>query len=95
MNTTEPFHPAEQCLQQVLQRTEDYVRREPVTAMVAAIGAGLLLKLLPARAVARPLASLAMAILPSALLGLGVMKALELCSQHCHDTLPPGHVDSP
>lgn len=81
MNDREPPHPAEFCLQRSLERTEAYVRREPAKAMAAAMGAGLLLKLLPARAMVRPLATLAVTLVPPALLGLGLVKAFELCCQ--------------
>ncbi len=81
MNDRDPPHPAELCLQRALERTEAYVRREPTKAVAAAMGAGLLLKLLPTRAMVRPLTTLAMTLLPPALLGLGLLKAFELCCQ--------------
>jgi hypothetical protein len=81
MKDREPSHPAELCLQRTLERTQDYVRREPAKAIAAALGAGLLLKLLPARAMVRPLATLAVTLVPPALLGLGLLKAFELCCQ--------------
>jgi hypothetical protein len=61
--------------------TEAYVRREPAKAVAVAMGAGLLLKLLPTRAMVRPLTTLAVTLLPPALLGLGLLKAFELCCQ--------------
>ncbi len=81
MNDREPPHPAELCLRRTLERTEDYVRREPTKAVAAAMGAGLLLKLLPTRTMVRPITTLAVALLPPALLGLGLIKAFELCFQ--------------
>ncbi len=87
MNAPETPHPAELCLQRTLERTEDYVRREPTKAVAAAMGAGLLLKLLPTRSMVRPLTTLAVALLPPALLGLGLIKAFELCTQP--DTVKP------
>lgn len=60
---------------------EAYVRREPARAVATALGAGLLLKLLPARALARPLGAAATTLLPPTLVGLGIIKALELCLQ--------------
>ena len=96
MNDPDPTHPAELCLQQVFDKTEEYVRREPAKAVAAAFGAGLLLKLLPTRAVARPIATLAVSLLPPALLGLGLLKAFELCCQtsHCKSGDTPA-IDSP
>ena len=79
MNDRDTPHPAELCLQRTLERTEDYVRREPTKAVAAAMGAGLLLKLLPTRSMVRPITTLAVALLPPALLGLGLIKAFELC----------------
>jgi hypothetical protein len=81
MNDRDTPHPAELCLQRTLERTEDYVRREPTKAVAAAMGAGLLLKLLPTRSMVRPITTLAVALLPPALLGLGLIKAFELCMQ--------------
>jgi len=80
-------HPVELCLQRTLERTEDYVRREPTKAVAAAMGAGLLLKLLPTRSMVRPITTLAVVLLPPALLGLGLIKAFELCFQP--DTVKP------
>lgn len=71
-------HPAEVCLKRTLAQVEDYARREPAKAVAAALGTGLLLQLLPARALSRPLAAAFTALLPPTLLGLGVLKALEL-----------------
>lgn len=101
MNAKEPPHAAELCLQDLLGRAETYVRREPVKAVVAAIGAGLLLKLLPPRLVARPITALAVTLLPPALLGFGILKAFELCceSAHCkaapQSSPDPDYVESP
>ena len=88
MNATEPPHAAEICLQELLGKAETYVRREPMKAVVAAIGAGLLLKLLPPRAVARPITALAVTLLPPALLGFGILKAFELCCESAHCKAP-------
>lgn len=81
MNDREPPHPAELCLQRTLARTEAFVRREPAKAVAVAMGTGLLLKLLPTCAMIRPITTLAVALLPPALLGLGLLKAFELCCQ--------------
>lgn len=95
MNTLVVPHPAEQCLQRAFQQTEDYVRREPVSAVIMAFGAGLLLKVLPARIIARPLSTLAVKVLPTMLLGLGVLKAFEVCSQQCHLAVTSEEAESP
>ena len=96
MNDSPQPHPAEQCLQRGLARAENYMRREPAKAVAAAFGTGLLLTLLPTRAVARPIAAVVVKLLPPTLLGLGLLKAFELCCRNsrCHrkETAP---VDSP
>lgn len=83
---TEPASPhvAELCCNRLLAQTEDYIRREPVKAAAIAFGVGLLLNFVPARAVVRPVAGVTASLLPPALLGLGLIKAFELCSEHCH-----------
>ena len=92
MKTNESPDTVEACIQRCLHQTEDYVRREPLVAMTAAFGAGVLCKLLPART----LATLAVKLMPSVLLGVGVLKVMELCSQHCQPPADrPLHLDSP
>jgi hypothetical protein len=101
MNATGSPHAAELCLQELLGKAETYVRREPMKAVVAALGAGLLIKLLPPRAVVRPITALAVTLLPPALLGFGILKAFELCydSAHCKAAPPsspdPDYTESP
>ena len=91
MNASEPVHPAELCLQEIVEKTEAYVRREPAMAVAMAFGAGLLLKILPTRAVSRPVAAITVKLLPPTLLGLGLLKAFELCCQKntCQSSEPP------
>lgn len=81
MNDPNIPHPVEDCLQRAFVRMEDYVRREPAKAVAMAAGAGLLLKIVPAHVMARTLAGTASSLLPPALLGLGLVKLLELCEQ--------------
>lgn len=81
MNDLDTPHAAELCLRRTLDRAEAYVRHEPFKAVAAAMGAGFLLKLLPTRTMVRPLTTLAVTLLPPALLGLGLLKAFELCCQ--------------
>ena len=89
MNDPDPPHPAELCLQRTLAQAEAYVRREPAKAVAAALGTGLLINLLPTRAMVRPLTTLAVAFLPPALLGLGLLKAFELCYQQTKNQTAP------
>ena len=81
MNHRPPPHPAEASLHQALQRVEDYVRREPSKSVVAALGAGLLLNLLPPRLIAGVTANVTTRLLPPILLGLGSLKAFEICCE--------------
>ncbi len=73
-----PLNPIQASMQQLMEKTEDFVRREPVKAVAAAFGAGVLLKVLPPRAIARPLVAITAKLLPPAMIGLGLIKMLEL-----------------
>lgn len=81
MNDSSPPHAAELSLQQTLKRVEDYVREQPAKAVAAALGVGLVLNLAPPRMLARITSTLASRLLPPALLGLGVLKAFEICCE--------------
>jgi len=81
MNSQSPPHAAELALHQTLKRVEEFVRREPAKAAVAAFGAGVILQLLPPRMIAGVTAAIATRVLPPALLGLGVLKAFEICCE--------------
>lgn len=81
MNDSSPPHAAELSLQQTLKRVEDYVREQPTKAVAAALGVGLVLNLAPPRMLARLTSTLASRLLPPALLGLGVLKAFEICCE--------------
>lgn len=95
MNASEAPHPAELCLHRTLERAEDYVRREPAKAVGAALGAGLVLTMLPARSMVRPIAALCAAMVSPTLLGLGLIKAFELCCQSTPAKEETASVDSP
>ncbi len=81
MNPQTPPHAAELFLHQTLKRVEDYVRQDPTKAVVVALGTGLVLNMLPTRVLARATASIVTRLLPPALLGLGVIKAFEICCE--------------
>jgi hypothetical protein len=55
------------------------VHHEPVQAMAMAFGTGLLLNLLPKRALAGAVAGIGAVVLPPALIALGLAKMLEIC----------------
>ena len=64
-------------LDALLQRADDFARREPARATVSAFGAGFLLNLLPLGAIAAALVSIAFSLVRPALLFLGLFKACE------------------
>lgn len=66
-------------IESIMQRADDFARREPAKAVVSGFGAGFLLNLLPLRAIASALVAIAFSCLRPALLFLGLMKACEFC----------------
>ena len=66
-------------IETVIQRADDFARREPVKAVVSGFGAGFLINLLPLRAIASVLVGIAFSGLRPVLLFLGLMKACEFC----------------
>ncbi|MFZ4594863.1 MAG: hypothetical protein ACOYOF_11435 [Verrucomicrobiaceae bacterium] len=89
MNNLPPGKPVAFSLQQVLDDVAQFARREPATtAVVAAFGAGLLLNLLPTRAVARTVTAVGSMLMRPALLSLGLIKAVELCCQKTNRPIP-------
>lgn len=81
----EPFTPpdatAESNLSGLLQKAEDYARREPAKAAAAAFGAGLLLNVIPPRLIIGTVAAVTVPFVRPALFALGLLKAFELCSK--------------
>ena len=76
-------------LDALLERADDFARREPARATVAAFGAGFLLNLLPLGAIAAALTGVAFSLVRPALLFFGLLKACELCrSKTQHSTQP-------
>ncbi|MFZ2278279.1 MAG: hypothetical protein WAW39_10785 [Prosthecobacter sp.] len=90
MNPQTPPHAAELSIHQTLKRVEECVRREPTKVVVVALGTGLILNLLPSRVLARATASIATRLLPPVLLGLGVLKAFEICCEKDAAKMPQG-----
>ena len=60
---------------------KDFAGREPVKAAAAAFGVGLLINLLPRRAVVGTASAVGAVLLRPLLLSLGATKAMELCCQ--------------
>ncbi len=81
MNDKSPTEPVEFCIQRTLDDIKTFARREPVKVVAAALGVGLLINLLPARAVVGTVTIIGAALVRPVLLSLGVTKAMELCYQ--------------
>ena len=82
MNHDTPTHQAQFCARQMLADAKDFAQREPLTTAAAALGFGILLNLLPTRALVATAAVVGGIIVRPVLLSLGVAKALELCCQN-------------
>ena len=78
------MHPIEDSARRMLGDLEDFVCREPVTAVAVAIGVGLLFTLVPARTMAGTAAVLGATLMRPALISLGVVKAVELCCEQAN-----------
>lgn len=65
----------------MLSDIKDFASREPAKAVAAAFGVGLLLNLLPTRAVVGTLTIIGATLARPMLLTLGATKAMELCCQ--------------
>lgn len=88
MNREQPVQPVEFCLRRSLADIKTFAQREPGQAVAAAIGAGLLINLLPTRLVAGTAAAVGALLVRPVLLSLGLTKALELCCQNSSSKLP-------
>lgn len=66
-------------LDALLERADDFARREPIRATVSAFGAGFLINLLPLGAIAAALVGITFSLVRPALLFLGLYKVCELC----------------
>lgn len=76
--------PAEDLTDRFMDEAEHVARTEPAKAMAAAVGAGLLLNVLPTRFLVASATAVTLTLLRPALLTLGVIKAFELCSAKHH-----------
>ena len=79
MNETPSTHPIEAALRQAMGEVQNYVRREPCTAVTAAFGVGMLVNLVPSRVLVGALTAVGVTLLRPTLMTLGVAKAFELC----------------
>jgi hypothetical protein len=81
MNQEQPVQPLEFCLRRTLADIKAFAQREPGQAVAAAIGAGLLINLLPTRLLVGTATLMGTLLVRPLLLSLGVTKAMELCCQ--------------
>lgn len=82
MNHDTPTHQVQSCARKMLADAKDFAQREPLTTAAAALGFGVLLNMLPPRALVGTAAVIGALIVRPVLLSLGVTKALELCCQY-------------
>lgn len=82
MNPEQPVQPVEFCLRRTLADIKSFAQREPGQAVAAAIGAGVLINLLPNRLVIGTVTVVGALLVRPVLLSLGVTKAMELCCQN-------------
>lgn len=88
MNTENTPKPAEHLVQRLVNDAETMAQNEPVKAMAAAAGVGLALHVLPTRFLVASVTAVTLTLLRPALLTLGVVKALELCTPPTHPQTP-------
>lgn len=73
--------------QRMLDEIKERAQREPIMAVTAAFGAGLLINLLPTRVVAGTVTTVGAVLIRPVLLSLGVTKAMELCCPNKSNSL--------
>lgn len=80
MTMTTPHHPADSSfsLPHLFSRLKAFASREPIQAMALAVGAGLVIQLLPKRAIIGTATTLGSTLIYPALLTLGLTKAIEI-----------------
>lgn len=87
--TAPAAQPAENLAHRFMDEAESLARREPATVVAAALGAGLVLHLIPTRYLVASVTAVTVTLLRPALLTLGVIKAFELCSIKNHQPTSP------
>jgi transcription initiation factor TFIIIB Brf1 subunit/transcription initiation factor TFIIB len=76
--------PAENLLSRFVNQAQTMARNEPAKAVAAAVGAGVVLNILPLRFLVASATAVTLTMLRPALLTLGVIKAFELCTSQCN-----------
>ena len=73
-------------IENLMQRADEFARREPAKAIASGLGAGFLIHLLPLRAISSLVVGIAFTCARPVLLFLGLMKAGELCRTNQQNT---------
>ncbi len=81
--------PAENLAHRLMNEAESLAHRDPATVVAAALGAGLMLNLVPKRFIVGSVTAITVTLLRPALITLGIIKAFELCSIKNHNTTQP------
>ncbi|RBP45694.1 hypothetical protein DES53_10276 [Roseimicrobium gellanilyticum] len=83
-----PVHPVEQLLDKITARTGEFSRQDPARAVAIALGTGIFLNVIPTRFIVKTVTAVTVTVLRPALLTLGIIKALELCTEKHQHTDP-------
>lgn len=81
-------HPVEQMLDRITARTSEFSRQDPARAVAIALGTGIFLNVIPTRFIVKTVTAVTVTVLRPALLTLGIIKALELCTEKHQHTDP-------
>jgi hypothetical protein len=88
-------HAPAPALERIVAATEQYAREEPVRAVGAAFGSGLILTLLPIGAIVSGILRLAFALVRPLLIILGVVKLYERLGENSADQESPQNQPEP
>jgi hypothetical protein len=83
-----PVHPVEQLIEKITARTGEFSRQDPARAVAIALGTGIFLNVIPTRFIVKTVTAVTVTVLRPALLTLGIIKALELCTEKHQHTDP-------
>lgn len=81
-------HPVEQLIEKITSRTGEFSRQDPARAVAIALGTGIFLNVIPTRFIVKTVTAVTVTVLRPALLTLGIIKALELCTEKHQHTDP-------
>jgi hypothetical protein len=78
----------EQLIEKITSRTGEFSRQDPARAVAIALGTGIFLNVIPTRFIVKTVTAVTVTVLRPALLTLGIIKALELCTEKHQHTDP-------